>query len=162
VGASSSNTTAKPIIEGNILPGFVSAQEERATVTNNSGVALDLWMHFVKTNQTGLACDATKVAWQSSIQGSITGLTGYSNVPPLPSNPGLVDGTGASLNFTRVNDLATVPVKIMDDQFFTPGAVVAVRQIAGFATDAVYGTHSGNCAWTEVFTATLPDVAPVI
>lgn len=155
---------AKPINWSNVLPNTTSSPEERATVTNNSNVALDLWMYFEITENSG-SCNATNIAWQSSVSGGGSVIAGYP-AGPVPTNPGDIWATGASFNFQTLKSLAPAwggaPVKIASSTDFGNGAVIAVRQIAGFANNADYGANSGNCGWTEHFVGTLPGVAPVI
>lgn len=159
------NTVAKPVDEEDVLPGFISfpAPENvaRGLVTNNSSVALDLYMYF--DNIVGDACDATKIAWQSSQPNSTTILGGYA-IGSEPTVAGLIgDMSDPDLGeLSLVGAYAGVgnAVKIADDSYFVNGAQVALRQISAFASDASYPDHAGSCTWDEIFVATLPDQSP--
>ncbi len=165
IGASGSTgnpADPKPINWTNARPGQVSTPEDRATVTNGSSVALDLhfYLEIASSSDAG-ACAATNVAYQSSVAGGGPVLVGYP-AGPTPNVPGTI-GAGGSFNFTPVNNLVGVSnaKKIADDSQFGLGAVIAVREIAGLASDAAYPANAGTCVWTEHFIGTLPDVAPV-
>jgi len=160
------NTVAKPVDEGDVLPGFISfpAPENaaRGLITNDSTVALDLYMYF--DNVVGDACGATKIAWQASEPNSTNILGGYA----IGSEPTVAGDISASSNpaageLSLVSAYAGVgnAVQLADDTYFTNGAVVALRQISAFASDAAYPTHAGDCTWDEVFVATLPGQNPV-
>src|SRR5690606_37506163 len=77
-GTSAYPTEAKPIDWADALPGMTSSPEERAVVTNDSSIALDLWMYYENTDEA--PCLATKVAWQSSLPGGPV-LGGYPAAP---------------------------------------------------------------------------------
>jgi len=164
------STYAKPVLEEDVLPGFINFQADnsdqiaRGLVTNDSDIALDLWMYFVLTSGNPGSCDATQIAWQSSQPNSSNVLGGYAvgSEPSAATTIAVADAAsinGGLSTVTNYNGISGA-VKVADDSYFVPGAEVAVRQIAAFATDADYGLHSGSCTWDEVFVGTLPDEAP--
>lgn len=138
-----------PFSETNLLPGFVSTPEERATITNGSPVELDLYMYV--SDVVGPACDATKLAWQSSTAGGGPVWFGYTpgNEPELV---GTIAGAGDT-NFALLSTLEGEGSKVLisDSANFEPGEVIAMRQIVGFADDADQSLHAGGCTWTLNF-----------
>ncbi len=160
-GSTGNPADPKPINWTNALPNQVSSPEDRATVTNNSSVALDLYMYLeVASSSNPGACAATNLAWQSSVAGGGSVQFGYP-AGPTPTGPGTL-GVGAGY-FKPVNSLEGIggAVKIASSTVFGNGAVIAVREIAGLASDAAYPANAGSCVWTEHFVGTLPGVAPV-
>jgi predicted ribosomally synthesized peptide with SipW-like signal peptide len=166
-GVSAYGSETKPITASNILPGWESDPAERAEITNNSSVALDLWFYVEPlASSTPAACDAMALAWRASTPGDGSNAMGYGDayegteVGNIGDHSGVDTDTGA---FSLVDNYTGVAnaVKIADaDDGFGPGQVIAIRQIAGFAEDAAYPTNSGSCEWTEVFVGTLPDTNP--
>lgn len=158
-GVGTDNSDPAPINFAGALPGDISSPEDRAIITNNSDVALDLYMYFENTEEA--TCAATKVAWQSSVAGGGPVLFGYP-IGPLPDDVGTIAGVG-DFNFTIAQSLEGPSyVQLADSADFEPGETVALRELAGLATDADYGTHSGTCQWKEVFVGTLPGELPEI
>jgi len=153
VGLAGSGGVANPLPFGetNVLPGDVSSPVERAVVTNDGSVALDLKMYV--DNVTGPACEATKIAWQSrSIVsgGPNVNLLGYTTDPVIVGSYG---GPSGDTNFTRLADITGVgqAVLVASAADFEAGEKIAMRQLAGFANDAVQAQHSGGCSWTLYF-----------
>lgn len=174
VGVASYGAVSKPIFAEDVLPGYKSAPAERAEITNNSSVALDLYFYIddVTGIDTG-ACDAVALAWRASTPGDSSNFLGYGTagdtntyeataVGPIAGYD--ADNTDAGL-FSLVKYLVgpANAVKIADanvGQGFGPGDKIAIRQVAHFATDASYPEHSGSCTWTEYFIGTMPGKTP--
>lgn len=156
-GAAAYSLDASPIEWENALPGETSAPANRAEITNNSSIALDLYMYLEPVAGT---CTATKLAWRSGVAGS--GIFDYGYLGAEPTNVGTKAGAGDD-NFELVGALAGVAnhVMVADSTKFVPGAVIALQEIAGIATDADYPADAGTCEWTEVFVGTLPGELPV-
>ncbi len=169
-GVAAYGSESKPIIETEVLPGFKSSPAERAEVTNDSSMELDLWFYIDPVSGNPGACDATKIAWRASTPGDGSNWMGYgtaidNTTYETGSSVGNVGDAGDPDNgtFTLVSAFygAANAVKIADgSNGFGPGEVIAMRQMGGFAEDADYGLHNGECAWTEVFVGTLPDELP--
>lgn len=153
-------TVPLPFGATNVIPGTVTAPEERAVITNNSTIPLDLFMYWdaVTPSGAGNPCLMTKVAWQGAQAGTGVGLTGYpAGVPPTVVGAS-TDPAGplGSFALLSVNTGYANKVKIADDAIFGPGASVSMRQVAGFATDADYPANAGTCGWTTWFVGELP------
>ncbi|MFA4999678.1 MAG: hypothetical protein WC519_03070 [Parcubacteria group bacterium] len=153
----------------NVIPGYVSTDEERAIIENKSGVPMDLYMYVGGAG--GSACSAAKLAWQSSNPGGSV-LKGY-QAEAWPTSAGLMSQTsgvkGATGNFTLIynNDNPVLSnlwgagnrVKIADAANFQPddgvtgfgNDTIAVRQVLGFATDAPNNLQGTSCNWTLYF-----------
>jgi len=144
----SGGAQALPFNETNVLPGDVSSPLERAIVTNDSTVPLNLYMYV--DGVVGPACGATKLAWQSRLQGGPV-YYGFA-IAAVLDDVGTIAGAG-DINFTLLSVLTAEPAKVLiaDAANFAPGASVVMRQAVGFADDAIYGTHSGGCTWTLWF-----------
>lgn len=149
--------TPLPFTVSNMLPGMVTAQEERAIITNTSDVPLDLYMYLGGTG--GTACSAMKLAWQSSHPNNGV-IDGYTSVP---TDPGDVDEDGDN-NFDLV--YSPLPdtglwgvgnkVLIAPADEFEHNEQVALRQVVGLATDAANSLQGQSCAWTLYFVAEVP------
>ncbi len=176
VGAAAFGSDEKPVFETNVLPGHKGLPVDRAEITNNSSVPLDLWFYITDVVGTPGACDATKIAWRASTPGNGANWKGYGTAIDgttyeNTSVVGNITDTGSTTagTFTLINQFVGVgnAVKIANATStnpalgFGPGQKIAMRQIAGFAQDASYPTHSGTCTWTEVFVGTLPGQLPV-
>jgi hypothetical protein len=153
-GVAAYGQSAAPLVWEGAVPGETTDPMTRAEITNDGSTPMDLYMYLVPTG----TCTATKMAWRSGVVG--TGVFDYGFLGAVPTNVGTKAGAGDS-NFALVSAINT-PVKIADDSKFTPGAVIALQALAGFATDADYPADAGTCVWVEHFISTLPDVAPVI
>ncbi|MFA4999138.1 MAG: hypothetical protein WC519_00095 [Parcubacteria group bacterium] len=145
-------TDPLPFSESGFIPGSVSDPQERAVITNNSGVPLDLYMYL---DGSGDACYVTKLAWQSSVLNTGPVLYGYASSPtPAPSHPGKMDGSDTDSNFTVMYPNlwgVSNKVKIADAANFGPGTTIAMRQIIGLATDADNGYQGKACDWSVYF-----------
>ena len=149
-GKSSPVADPLPFNATDLFPGSVTSSELRAVITNNSKVPMDLYMYL--EGDRGAACDATKLAWQSSHPGSsVQTWGGYSTIP---TNPGTIAGIGND-NFTLVSNLwgESNKVLIAPATEFGPAAEIALRQIVGFATDADNTYQNTSCGWTLHFVA---------
>jgi predicted ribosomally synthesized peptide with SipW-like signal peptide len=155
-GAAGFGLDDSPIEWTGANPGDISSPVDRATITNDSSVALDLWMYRVPSG----VCTATKVAWRSGVAGS--GIFDYGYLGAAPTVVGDKDGTNAGDNFALVGAHTTGGTALMvaDSTKFTPGAVIALQEMAGLADDADYPADAGTCTWTEVFVGALPGETP--
>jgi hypothetical protein len=165
-GKSSPVADPLPFSAEGLVPGSVTTPELRAVISNDSDVPLNLYMYVEGIG--GAACSATKIAWQSSRPGNGV-LNGYSATPfPPVLNPGQIDGTDSSLNFTNIYSASNVTnlwgidnkVLIADSADFENGDKVALRQIVGFATDADNSYQGTSCEWTLKFVAETVTPAP--
>lgn len=154
-GVAAYGQAAAPLVWTDALPGETTDPLTRAEITNDGSTPMDLYMYLEPTG----TCTATKMAWRSGVVG--TGIFDYGFLGAVPTLVGTKAGVGTDDNFMLVSAINT-PVKIADDSKFTPGAVIALQALAGFATDADYPADAGTCEWVEHFIGTLPDVAPVI
>jgi len=169
-GEAAYGSDVKPVFETDVLPGDKGLPVDRALIENDSSVPLDLWFYIQPVAGNPGACDATKIAWRASTPGDGSNFTGYGTAGDNATyeNTSVVGNIGDAGNktggtFTLVSDFYGVgnAVKIADaDNGFANGQTIAMRQIAGFASDASYPTHAGTCQWTEVFVGTLPDQTP--
>ena len=142
---------ALPFTATDLFPGSVTSPELRAVITNTSAKPMNLYMYV--EGDGGVACDATKLAWQSSHPGGSV-LRGYA-VSPLPTDPGTIAGDGDT-NFTLVYPNLwgeTHKVLIAPADEFGPGDEIALRQVVGFATDADNSYQDTSCKWTLHFVA---------
>ncbi len=174
VGAIGGDAIEKPIVADDILPGWTSWEESdpdaahRALITNNSSIPLDLYFYIELEAGPQEACEAVALGWRSGQPGGgwATGYAtpGAATVWYEEQPAGLWGGyTGTPesgllspiLGFVGVDNA----VKIADDTQFTPEGptqVVAMRQIAHFATDASNDLQGTTCQWTEHFEGRIP------
>lgn len=164
-GTAMYGAVAKPIEADNVLPGWESDPVERAEITNNSTTELDLWFYVENLTPapgTPGACDAIALAWRASTPGDGSNYMGYGDgyegtqVGEIDDHSGVDTDSG---EFSMVENYlgAANAVKIAEgSNGFGEGEVIAMRQIAGFVTDADYDDHSGTCTWNEVFVGTMP------
>lgn len=156
-GAAGFGLDASPIVFTNATPGDISAPADRATIRNDSSVALDLWMYRVPTG----TCTATKVAWRAGVAGSGVFDFGYLGATPtVVGNKDGSGGTGDNFELVGAHFDGPTAVKLADDSKFLPGVSIALQEIAGLADDAAYPADAGSCTWTEIFVGALPDTAP--
>jgi predicted ribosomally synthesized peptide with SipW-like signal peptide len=173
VGVAVPGTDPKPIIASNILPGWKSPAAERAEITNNSTVPLDLYFYVENLVGEPGACDAVALAWRASTPGDGSNFLGYGTTGDVATYEATLAGTIASYTpdpvtpglLTLIENLEgpANAVKIANaNNGFGPDQTIAIRQLAHFATDAAYPTHAGTCTWTEVFVGTLPGQTPAV
>lgn len=172
-GAAAFGSGEKPVSETDVLPGHKGLPVDRAEIKNNSSIPLDLWFYVTDISDSGSpgACDATKIAWRASTPGDGSNWKGYGTAGDNTtyentSTVGNITDAGNKNGgtFTLIGDFegAVNAVKIAEsNNGFGNGETIAMRQIAGFSSDAVYPDHSGTCTWTEVFVGTLPGQNPV-
>jgi hypothetical protein len=173
VGAEGADAVEKPITAENILPDWQSDPAERAIITNNSSMPLDLYYYVELTGGQTDACQALGLAWHAGPPGgdgtetmgynaggtwantqayeasnftfTIAQLLGVDEATGLLSLIGNLEGQGNA-------------VKIADASSFEDGEQIAIRELAYFADDADYPTNAGNCEWVEHFEGRIPEV----
>ncbi len=138
-----------------MLPGDVTDPVERAVITNNSDVPLDLYMYL--SGAGGAACSATKLGWESLHPFGVH-VAGYTS-PAVPTDPGDVAASGSE-NFTLIYSAgnthtnlwgAANRVLVAPASEFGNGDEVAMRQVVGLANDAANNLQGQSCVWTLNF-----------